>query len=140
MVKSLGDKPQPAWSIFGADADVLFIGSKAGTLSHEGSEHVKAKAVVPIGPVPFTTKALLALQRASVAVVPDFLSLAGPHLAAHGGAADPAAAAQRTTEGVSDAVKAAAAHPDGLFLGACHRAEEFLRSWQKGLPFGRPLA
>jgi glutamate dehydrogenase/leucine dehydrogenase len=140
MVKSGPAKPTPAWSIFTADTDLLFIGSKAGALGHDGADGVKAKGVVPIGPVPFTTKALLTLQRASVTVVPDFVALAGPHLAAQGGVADPAAAAKATTEGISEVVQAASSHEDGLFLGACQRAEDFLRTWQDALPFGRPLA
>src|SRR3712207_8644064 len=49
MVKAEGAKPAPAWAVFGADADLLFIGSKAGALTHEGADHVKAKGVVPIG-------------------------------------------------------------------------------------------
>ena len=133
-------KPTPAWTVFGTDADLLFVGSKAGALSHEGTEGVKAKGVIPIGPVPFTTKALLTLQRAFVTVVPDFVALAGPHLAAQGGAADPAAAAEATTGRITEVVEAAGADEDGLFLGACYRAEDFLRSWQDTLPFGRPLA
>ena len=140
MVKEGSANPAPAWTVFGTDADLLFVGSKTGALTHESTDGVKAKGVIPIGPVPFTTKALLALQRAYVTVVPDFVALAGPHLAAQGGAADPAAAAEATTAGITEVVEAAAAHEDGLFLGACHRAEDFLRSWQDSLPFGRPLA
>ena len=30
-------------------------------------------------------------------------------------------------------------HADGAFMAACYAAEEFLRSWQDELPFGRPL-
>ena len=107
MVKAGSANPTPAWTVFGTDADLLFVGSKAGALTHEGTDGVKAKGVIPIGPVPFTTKALLALQRASVTVVPDFVALAGPHLAAQGGAADPAAAAEATTEGITEVVEAA---------------------------------
>jgi glutamate dehydrogenase (NAD(P)+) len=140
MVEAGSGKPQPAWAVFDADTDLLFLGSKAGALTHEGTEGIKARGVVPIGPVPFTTKALLALQRAFITVVPDFVALAGPHLAAQGGVADPAAAAKATTEGITEVVQAASAHEDGLFLGACHRAEDFLRTWQDTLPFGRPLA
>ena len=40
LVKSLGLEPQPAWAVFGADADILFIGSKTGTLTHDGAAHV----------------------------------------------------------------------------------------------------
>ena len=140
MVKALGLDPQPAWAVFGADADVLFIGSKTGTLTHEGAEHVQAGAVVPIAPVPFTTKALITLQRAERTVVPDFLAVAGPHVAGLGGHPDPSAAVEAITSGITEAVATSAAHPEGLFLGACYRAEDFLRTWQSELPFGRPLA
>ena len=140
LVKSLGPDPRPAWEVFGADADVLFVGSKTGTLTHEGAEHVQAGAVVPIAPVPFTTKALITLQRAGRTVVPDFLAVAGPHVAGLGGHADPSAAVEAITTGITEAVISSAAHPEGLFLGACYRAEDFLRTWQDDLPFGRPLA
>jgi glutamate dehydrogenase (NAD(P)+) len=140
MVKALGTEPKPAWTVFGADADVLFIGSKTGTLTHDGAEHVRAGAVVPIAPVPFTTKALITLERAGRTVLPDFVALAGPHVAGLGGHADPTSALEAITDGISEVVASSAAHDDGLFLGACYRAEEFLKSWQSGLPFGRPLA
>ena len=140
-MKTFGAEPKPGWAIFGAKADVLLIGSKAGALSHEGAANVKARAIIPIGPVPYTTKAVVALQRAGVAVVPDFLALAGPHLAAFGDVGEGAeAAANGVSEAVSVAVHEALQHPDGLFLGACLRAEAFLSSWQPSLPFGRPLA
>jgi glutamate dehydrogenase/leucine dehydrogenase len=139
LVKSIGT-PAPAWKVFAADADVLFIGSKAGTLSHEGAEQVRAEAVVPIGPVPLTTKALLGLQRRGIATVPDFLSLAAPHLAGFSGLDDQRAAAEAATGAITEAVKEAAGHADGLFLGACTRAEAFLLTWQEKVPFGRPLA
>jgi glutamate dehydrogenase/leucine dehydrogenase len=138
-VKAIG-APSPAWRVFGADADVLFVGSKAGTLSHEGAEQVQAGAVVPIGPVPLTTKALLTLQRRDITSVPDFLALAGPHLAAFSGLEEQRAAAEAATAAITEAVKEAAGHADGLFLGACARAEAFLLSWQDKVPFGRPLA
>lgn len=139
--KALTEQTKPAWAVFGADADVLFVGSKIGALTHDGTPHVKARAVVPLGPVPLTTKALIHLQRAGVAVVPDFLAVAGPHLAGLGGAGDSAStAAKAVAEAVSEAVRHDAAHADGLYLGACQRAEAFLRSWSAERPFGRPLA
>jgi glutamate dehydrogenase (NAD(P)+) len=140
MVRSIAGDAKPAWAVFGADADVLFIGSKTGTLTHDGAAHVKADAVVPIAPVPFTTKALIALGRAGRVVVPDFLAIAGPLVAALGGHADASSAAEAVSGGIADAVRAGAAHEEGLFLGACYRAEEFLQSWQSERPFGRPLA
>ena len=50
----LDEKP---WLIWGADVDVIVAGSKPGTLTHQGADHVTAKALVPWGPIPFTTKA-----------------------------------------------------------------------------------
>ncbi|MEA3215648.1 MAG: hypothetical protein QOJ19_1804 [Acidimicrobiia bacterium] len=140
LVKALGTPPSPAWAVLGADADLLFVGSKVGAINHEAAEQVKAGAVVPIGPVPVSTKAMLSLQRAGIVVVPDFLALAGPHLAAFAGTDDQRAAANAVTSSISEATATAARDPDGLFFGACRQAEEFLRSWQDKLPFGRPLA
>ena len=78
---------------------------------------------------------------AGAAVVPCFLSVAGPLLVGAGVVSDQRSAAPgEVAEGVAAMVKAASAHTDGLFLGACAGAESFLRSWQPALPFGRPLA
>jgi len=140
MVKSLVDKPRPAWAIFGADADVLFVGSRPGVLSHEGAAHVKARTVLATGAVPFSTKAMLVMQRAGTVVVPDFLSIAGPHIAAFDPAIEPATAADTVRERIGGAVVELSQHPNGLFLGACEQAEAFLSTWQESLPFGRPLA
>jgi uncharacterized membrane protein len=140
LVKALGAPPEPAWAILGSDVDVLFVGSKVGVVTHETADQVKAAGVVPIGPVPVTTKALLALQRRGIVVVPDFLALAGPHLAAFAGTEDRLEATTAATSSISEATATAARDADGLFLGACRQAEEFLRSWQSTLPFGRPLA
>ncbi len=133
-VPGVGTKP---WLIWGADADVVFAGSKPGALTHQGAPFVKAKAIVPWGPIPFTTKASAQLQRAGVTMVPDFLSAAGGLLP---GNVD--GAVETTTE-IADRVTAAleaSRHDDGVFLGACHRAEEFLASWLDERLFGRPLA
>jgi hypothetical protein len=96
---------------------------------------------VPIGPVPVTTKAVVQLQRAGTTVVPDFVAIAGPHLAGFGGAVSSVStAAAAVSDAVAAAVNHDASHADGLFLGACQRAEAFLHSWSSERPFGRPLA
>ncbi|MPY93394.1 MAG: hypothetical protein GEV08_10095 [Acidimicrobiia bacterium] len=141
FTKALGGAAGPAADVLGSPAEVLFVGSRPGVLAHEGAEFVGAKAVVPIGPVPFTTKAMIQLQRGGVAVVPCFLAIAGPFLVGAGVVSDQRApAVAETAERVAEKVRAAAAHEDGLFLGACAPAEAFLRAWQAALPFGRPLA
>ncbi len=135
MTKQLEGTQKPGWALWGADADVVFAGSKAGAMTHEGAGNVKAAAVVPIGAVPITAKALAYLQRAGRVYVPDFVTLAGPLLAAFGGI-DPLNAPGR----IAEVVKEQSGHTNGLFLGCCEQAEAFLRTWRQNLPFGRPLA
>ena len=117
-----------------ADCDVLMVAGKAGVLEHDLAGTVRAKVVVPLTPVPVTARALAVLGRAGVVVVPDFLSTAGPLLAAldaDGG--DPMLR-------VHDSVAALAPTGTGLWMAAVSRAEDHLHAWQAALPFGRPLA
>ena len=128
-----GATPAPQAS-FDTECDVLLVAGKAGVLDHDHAATVRAKAVVPLTPVPVTARALAVLGRADTVVVPDFLSTAAPILAAvdpDGG--DP-------MERVHDAVAGLADQGTGLWMAAALRAEDFLRTWQPELPFGRPLA
>lgn len=134
MVKSVGSNQQAAWAVWGCDAEVLFCGSKAGAMTHEGAASLKARTVVPIGPVPITAKALAVMNRAEITYVPDFVAIAAPLLVGIGEGQQEAVA--KLVEVVQDC----AGHREGLFIGACERAEAFLRTWQDVLPFGRPLA
>lgn len=117
-----------------ADCDVLLVGGKAGVLEHDLAATVKAPVVVPLTPVPVTARAFAVLSSAGSIVVPDFVSTAGPLLAAldpDGG--DP-------MERVHAAVADLAGEGTGLWMAAVARAEAFLATWQDELPFGRPLA
>src|SRR5690606_32980886 len=119
---------------FDAECDALLVAGKAGVLEHDLAGTVKATVVVPLTPVPVTARALAVLGRAGTVVVPDFVSTAAPLLAAFdpdGG--DP-------IERVRAAVANLAGEGTNLWMAACVRAEEFLRTWQPELPFGRPLA
>jgi len=132
--------PVKAW-ITAADVDVLAVGSKAGIVTHEVAAGVTARVVVPTAPVPVTARGLAVLTRSGTTYVPDFLALAGPSFAitdSSGAGADQLR--DQATAAVVEAMIEAAAHPDGLFLGACARAEGFLGTWTETLPFGRPLA
>lgn len=136
-VWGVDEKP---WLVWGAKVDAVLAGSKPGTLTHQGAGFVTAKAIVPWGPIPITTKAFAQLHRAGqVQVLPDFVATAGGWL---GGFVDgdEAAAAAGVTARIADVLTESAAHPDGVLLGACHRAETFIESWQPRKPFGRPLA
>lgn len=128
-----GATPAPQAS-FDTECDVLLVAGKAGVLDHDHAATVRAKAVVPLTPVPVTARALAVLGRADTVVVPDFLSTAGPILAA----VDPDGG--DAMERVHDAVADLADQATGLWMAAALRAEDFLRTWQPEPPFGRPLA
>jgi glutamate dehydrogenase/leucine dehydrogenase len=119
---------------FNAEADVLLVGGKAGVLDHDIAATVTSKLVVPLSPVPVTARAFAILGRAGTVVVPDFLALAAPVLAAldpDGG--DP-------VERVVTTVGELAIEGPELWMAAVRKAEEHLLTWQDALPFGRPLA
>jgi hypothetical protein len=121
-------------SRFDADADVLFVAGKVGCLDHDTASTVRARLIVPLTPVPVTARALAVLGRADRVVVPDFLSTAASWLAIH----DPAGG---DPDGrVADAVTKVADEGTGMWLAAAFRAEEYLATWAKEQPFGRPLA
>jgi len=128
------DESLGADAVLHTDATVLFIGSKVGLLGDHLVSHVRAQCIVPTGPMPVTTKALAALGRAGVVVLPDFVTTAGPLASwpGEGPDRDPAAL-------VADRVASVLDHPKGPVVGACEEAEAFLTSWTT-VPFGRPIA
>ncbi len=128
------------WLVWGADTDAVLAGSKLGALTHQGAAFVKAKAIVPWGPVPVTTKAFAQLRRDGVTVVPDFVSASGGLLADHvdGASDDERLAAIAAT--VTDRLGSLLGHDDGPLLAACYEAEAYLASWTDTKLFGRPLA
>jgi glutamate dehydrogenase/leucine dehydrogenase len=130
------DKAPKFW---GTSADLVFCGSRPGVLNHQGTAFVRTTAVVPWGPVPLTTKALIDLGKAGVMVVPDFVAIAGGVVGGYLDGDEPAVA-QAATERIAALITDLHGHAEGPFLGACLQAEAFLRTWQDQLPFGRPLA
>lgn len=136
-VPGVDEKP---WMIWGADVDAILAGSKPGTLTHQGVDFVKARALVPWGPIPFTTKAVATLLEAGrTAVVPDFVSAGGALVAGYLDGDEDAVIGQ-IVDGVVEVLTEVAGHDDGPLLAACYRAEAFMGRWQPELPFGRPLA
>jgi hypothetical protein len=91
-----------------------------------------------------TAKGLAVLRRSEVSVLPDFITTAGGMLGGLAPVLDGGASPTRDPAQVADQVQSALRevldHDQGPLLGACHRAEAFLRSWRPELPFGRPLA
>ena len=137
--EGVAEKP---WLFWGAEVDALLCGSKPGAMNHQGSAMVKANTVVPWGPVPVTTKAFIDLNRRGIQVLPDFISAGGGLVAEYlqgASALDEPALAGVITERIPQLLDLHAAHAQGVLLGACYAAEEFLQSWASK-PFGRPLA
>lgn len=119
---------------FDADCDAILVAGKAGVLEHDLASTVKAKTVVPLTPVPVTARALAVLGRAGTVVIPDFVSTAAPLLQAFdpdGG--DPMDRVRSLTAELAQAGTEA-------WMTAVTKAEDYLRTWQPELPFGRPLA
>ena len=113
-------------------SDVLFVRSGTGALHHEIVADTTAKKIVGLQALTITARGLAVASRAGAVVVPDFVSAAGPYLAAFG-IDDPATATAETMRTLDDTT------PD-LFVNACVHAETHLRTWADTLPFGRPLA
>lgn len=136
------DPDAKPWMIWGSEVDLLLAGTKPGTLNHKGAESVRASALIPWGPIPVTTKAYLALERAGVQVLPDFVVAAGGLVAPYfeGASNDAAELGVETARQVSAVLEQSTTHPDGVLMGACVKAETFLASWTDWSPFGRPLA
>ncbi|MBS1838847.1 MAG: hypothetical protein JST64_14225, partial [Actinobacteria bacterium] len=128
-------------AIAATSADLLVCGSKLGLVDHELAERLPQRAVVACGPAPVTAKGLAVATRRGITVTADFLTLAGPLLSFH---PSPGATRDTVRDDVDARIRAiaseVAAHPEGPYLGAAYRAEEFLRTWRDELPFGRPLA
>ena len=124
-----------------ATADVLVCGSKVGLLDHEHVTEIGAPLIVPWGPMPVTTRGVAVARRAGIEVLPDFVTTAGPLLAA---TADAGVGADGLRDAVVDTlggiIGEVTTHDDGPLLGACLRAEAFLGTWRDELPFGRPIA
>ena len=125
-------------SIWTTEADVFFVGSKIGAVDHNVAELFAPMALASLTPLAFTTKALVALERKGAKVLPDFVCLGGAVYAE--GPISPADAIAATRSNTAALVEEASQHPEGIFLGACAIAEQFLLTWRSELPFGRPLA
>lgn len=113
-------------------SDVLFVRSGTGALHHEIVADTTAKKIVGLQALTTTARGLAVASRAGAVVVPDFVSAAGPYLAAFG-IDDPATATSETMRTLDDTTT-------DLFVNACVHAETHLRTWADTIPFGRPLA
>ena len=141
MIADFTDEELPGWKILGADADVLFAGSKMGLINHQGAPNVKAKMVVPTGPIPYSTKGAIMLEAQGTTVLPDIVTTAGAMFGGMPpGEDDQESIETAISELLSTLTGQIVGQADMPILEACHRAEAFLRTWRDELPFGRPFA
>ncbi len=137
-IETLTDSPAPAGTALTVPCDALLVGMKPGIVDHENVGDIVARVIVPTGPVPVTARAYAMAQRSGVTVLPDFVVTGGGLVTwadPSGGETEAAAA-----EAVGAVVAEILNHEEGPILGACYRAEAFLRSWCDTVPFGRPFA
>lgn len=132
-------------AVIAAGVDILAIGSKMSAVDHNAATSISAGAVVPTGWVPVTTRALAVLSRQGVAVLPDFVALAGAAPSSGLGptpvADDDAAAAAATTVAdiMAEVLAGVGDQWNNPVLAACARAEAFLTDRGHDLPTTRPL-
>ena len=137
---ALGSELSPGVALE-TDAEVLLCGSKAGLIDHLTAAALPQPIIVPVGAAPVTAKGLAVAATRGHIVLPDFLTTSGPlHAWAPGAPATADEVVAAVEAFVGDTTTEILDHDEGAFLGASYRAEEFLRTWQERLPFGRPLA
>ena len=115
-------------------ADAVFVRGKTGVLDHASLEGTNVKAIIGLQPLTTTARGLAFASRAGAVIVPDFISAAGPTLAALDLDAD--TIAEHTRAAMADLPSTDV----NLFVAACERAEAHLSTLTDTLPFGRPLA
>lgn len=140
LVKHLDGEVMEPEKIFGIDCDVLLAGSKFGVVDHHVSNSISSKVLGSLHHLAFTTRGLVELQKKEVAVLPDFLCLGGPLHVEPSSTLDQPSIIEVAKTSIDTLVEELKEHPEGIFLGACYKAEEFLLTWREELPFGRPLA
>ena len=138
LVSALGDVSIEVQADLGAaltvGADVVMVRGKTAVLDHAVLDGTDAKLIIGLQPLTITPRGLAVASRAGAIVVPDFISAAGPTLAALG------KDAHEITDMTTAVVGTLTGHGVDLFVAACEHAENHLRTLTDTLPFGRPLA
>jgi glutamate dehydrogenase/leucine dehydrogenase len=142
LMSELGVEAAMEWKVRATPVDVFFAGAKIGSIDHKNADKLPVKAIVPTGPLPFTTKAWVMLERRDVKLLPDFASTGGQVFAGFppDGVDTVDGAANAVRSAVTDLVTEISQHERGAVMGGFAHAESFLRTWRDELPFGRPLA
>lgn len=123
-----------------SEADVVYVRGKAGALDHELLAEVNVGRIVGLQPLTTTARGLAVAGRQGTMIIPDFISAAGPYLAALNANAELDPITQDITAATSEVLMRLEGAGTDMFVRACELAEEHLRTWTSDLPFGRPLA
>ena len=125
---------RPLAELLSTASDIVVVGSKAGVLNHDNVAGIADAVVIGAAGLAITARGLAVGGRQGATILPDFVTSAGPALAALG----------RTDDDIANAVRSLIAevkdHDEGPYLGACYAAEAFMKTWTDDLPFGRPMA
>lgn len=111
---------------------VTIVGSKPGVLDHVNVSGVTRGVIAGAAGLTITARGLAVARRNGVVVLPDFVTAAGPVLAAAG--------ISDSATRIGEVVRSVLDHAEGPYLGACLAAEASLRTWVTDMPFGRPMA
>ncbi|NLA35836.1 MAG: hypothetical protein GX868_09115 [Actinobacteria bacterium] len=125
---------RPLAELLSTASDVVVVGSKAGVLNHDNVVGIGDALVIGSAGLAITARGLAVGKRQGATILPDFVTAAGPALAALGRSDDEIAAA------VQALINEVKNHEEGPYLGACYAAERFMATWTEALPFGRPMA
>ena len=115
-------------------ADAVLVRGKTGVLNHAVLEDTNTKMIIGLQPLTTTARGLAVAGRAGAIVVPDFISAAGPTLAALGWSAED------ISSNTASVLNTLSGHGIDLFVAASEHAETHMRTMTTELPFGRPLA
>ena len=121
-------------------ADAVLIRGSTGTLDHEVVAETNVGRIIALDPLLTTARALAVASRRGSIIVPDFLTAAGPYLAALSALDSLEELVDEVTPATNTALDRIGEAGVDMFVRASELAEDHLRTWTSDLPFGRPLA
>ncbi len=128
--------------LFTAAVDVIVPGARPGAINDRVARSLapRVQVVAPAANVPYTRRGAEVLRRRGITALADFVCNAGAVIGYRSAAdATPDQVLAVTADKISEATRAALAHPCGPLAGACERAAGFLRTWW-GEPPAPPFA
>ncbi len=123
-----------------SEVDIVIVRAKTGDLHHEALANVNVRRIIALQPLTTTARGLAVASRQGTVIVPDFITTAGPYLAAVNPTSELDPLTKDVTSATADVMTQLAGTDSDMFVRACELAENHLRTWATELPFGRPLA